>query len=159
MTELVVYIAAYIEFRHCAELVCRPDVRSHGCETVKAFAEVPLLVSGLKIAGGNIVDYCIAENVLCCVGSLDIFCVLTENDTELDLVIEAVADIEVTVDGVARCNGFVQALCKIHGIAALDIEDRVRSSGLLGVVAVVEAEADDILFGLGDRRIEFHRVE
>ena len=94
-------------------------------------------MASLKIAGGNIVDYCIAENVLCCVGSLDILCVLADYDTKFDLVVEAVADIKVAVDCVVRGNGFVQTLGEIHRIAALDIEHRIGTGSLLGVVTVV----------------------
>lgn len=70
------------------ELVCRDDAGADGSEAVEALAEIPLLVGGLDIPCGDIVQDGVAEDVVFRLTCGNVLRVLSQNDGQFTLVVQ-----------------------------------------------------------------------
>ena len=64
------------------------NTRPHGKKSIQAFAEIPLLMTGLKGSGAHIIDHRITENIIFHLGDRHIFCVLSNNNRQFSFVIQ-----------------------------------------------------------------------
>ena len=103
-------VAANVKLGHCANFVGGEYARAHGSKIVKTLAEIPLLMARLKIARRYVVDDSVAEYVLACVGCFDVLCVPADDNTKLDFVVQAVANVKMSVDLISGCDSALKAL-------------------------------------------------
>jgi len=64
----------------------------------------------LKIARRYVVDDSVAEYVLACVGCFDVLCVPADDNAKLDFVVQAIANVKMSVDLISGRDSALKAL-------------------------------------------------
>ena len=77
------------------------DAGTHGGEAVQTFAEVPLLVGGLHVPGGDIVQDGVAEHIVFGLPGGHVLGVLAQHHGQLTLVVQLLHKVGVGLDEAA----------------------------------------------------------
>jgi hypothetical protein len=142
------------------DLVGGHDPRPHRAEPVERLAEEPLLVLGLKVAGGDVVRDGIAPHVPVRIRAFDAAAAGADDHRQFGFVVHVLGDPGVTWDGLVGRD---------HGARRLGENDRsighrgrsafcaavVTALGELpGVLGIIFADAQDVARRTGDRRAQ-----
>ena len=116
------------------EFVCGNDAGAHGRKAVQTFAEIPLLVGGLHIAGGNVVQDGVAEHRVPGLPGRHILGIFAQHHSQLALIVQLLHKVGVGFDKAAVRHGAADPFGKVDGILVL----RGKGVGriLLGFVRV-----------------------
>ena len=125
-------------------MVVGDERRAHRREGVVTLAAEELAVVELGVAGTDVVDRGVTGHVLPGVGGVDVLAGPADHDAELDLVVDL-------LDALGVDDGVVGVRDGGRRLPEQDRSLRYLLVLLLGVVVVVEADADDLV-GPGDRR-------
>ena len=141
-------------------LIGGEDAGPHGGEAVQALAEVPLLVPGLEIPGGHVVEDGVAENIVPRVLRFHVFGGPPNNDRQLGLIVQPLHQALIPGNDPVRVPGPADPLGEVdrHGLF-LGEGVRVVPRRLLGVVPVVHPQADHVLSGPGDGGQQLHVLQ
>lgn len=126
----------------------------------RLLAEIELLMGLLQVAGGDVVEHAPAEDIALRLLSAHLHGVAPKDDGQLGFIVQPLHYIKMPVDIVPGANDPGGTLGKIYGLAGVLHEIVLAPAlGLHAVVAVVHAQADDVLARLGDGREELHVLQ
>src|SRR3990172_2870199 len=124
------------------------DARPQRAEAVEALAECQLSVPDLDVTGAHVVQAGVAQHILPRALRGDVACALLDDDGQLRLVVHP-RGLGRVDDRVARADERRRGLEEDEGLG------RHGAAHLLGVVAVVQPDADDLA---GPERGQQHRL-
>lgn len=128
------------------------DPWAKGTRGIEALALEPLIVAALQIAGGEIVDDRIAENVIQRVAGSDVEASLSDDHSEFDLVVELFHDVRLEGNlGIRPHHGCRRLGEELGMLRQLDL-DTLGAVALGDVLHVVSADAEDVLRRPGNGR-------
>ena len=141
------------------EFVCGNDAGADGREAVQTFAEIPLLVGGLHIAGGNVVQDGVAEHIVFCLPGGHIPGIFAQNHSQLAFVVQLLHKVSVSFNKAAVRHSAGNALGKINGILMFGCKGIGRVFlRFVRVGHVVDAKAHHILRRAGNRALQLHGI-
>ena len=137
--------------RGLGKFVAGHEAGAHGGEAVQALAEVPLLVAGLQVPGGDVVDDGVAKDIVIGIFFPDVLRVPAQDDGQLRLIVQAIHEVKMPRDGVAGAGAVGGPLGEVDGAPLFPGKGvGVELLGLGLVLLVVHAQADHVLPGGGD---------
>lgn len=158
LARLAVHEAVHAQLKRHGQLVGRDDNGAHGRVGVDRLAKEPLLVALLQAARRHVVEDRVAEDVAFGVLGGDVAAATAEDDGKLDLVVEARIDVEAALDGLAGAEDAHGSLGKVDGLRGLgEAAADDAALGLLEVVCIVDAQAQDVVAGALDGSEQAHR--
>ena len=153
MPHLAVDGGGDVQRRGEGDLVGGDDAGAHGGKAVQALAEVPLLVAGLQVPGGDVVDDGVAEDVLGGLFRRHVPGVLAQDHRQFHLIVQLFHQARVTGDVSAGGHSLIHPLGKVHGCGLFLGEGAgVIAGGLRLVGLVVHTQAQNVLPGTGNGR-------
>ena len=157
LPQLPVDAAGDLQRRGIGDLVGGHQHRAHGGGAVQALAEVPLLVAGLQVPGGHVVEDRVAEDAVRRIGGLHVPGGPAQHHRQLRLVVQTVRETCVAGDDAVGLSGLADPLGEVHGHRPL-LPEGVGAvpGGLLRVGQIIHAQAQHVLPGAGDGGQQLH---
>ena len=153
LAQFFVYPGLNVQNRRERNAVCGQNAGPHGSETVQAFPEIPLFVTGLHIARAYIIYHSISENIRRRVFFRNMISIFADDDGKFCFIIQAVHQILMGENGFSVRHGPVYSFGEIDRIRPFTAESIIPVTGsFLCMRHIVDAKTDNILSRAGDRR-------
>ena len=157
LPQLAVDPAGDLQRRGIGDLVGGDQYGAHGREAVQTLAEIPLLMAGLQVPGGYVVEDGVAEDAVCRIDGFHVPGGFAQHHRQLRLIVQPVRTARVTGDDAVGLPGLADPLGEVdRRCTALGEGIGAVPGGFLRVVPVVHAQADHILPGAGYGSQQLH---